>query len=214
MTELPIFVAGLARCGTSLMMQMLDAAGVPCLGDYPSFEPKCAGINRSVDALLSMQRGFAMKILDPFRDKWPERFDAKIIWLDRDTTQQAKPQVKFIGHCKGSPLPGQAWRPIAKKLKRDRFACVEWWNNCAKEPLFVSFENLLSDPLTESRRVLAYIEKPDGDIQAMRECVIPRKPECAKDMRMELSLCNADEVAERYGTSRMMAARRLYEVGA
>lgn len=33
-----IFVSGLGRCGSSMTMQMLDAAGIPCIGDYPAYE--------------------------------------------------------------------------------------------------------------------------------------------------------------------------------
>ena len=33
-----LLVAGLGRCGTSLMMQMLAAAGLPCVGEFPAYE--------------------------------------------------------------------------------------------------------------------------------------------------------------------------------
>jgi hypothetical protein len=39
-----IVVAGLGRCGTSLVMQMLAAAGLPCVGSFPDFEDDRTGI--------------------------------------------------------------------------------------------------------------------------------------------------------------------------
>ena len=33
-----IVVAGFARCGLTLTMQLLDAAGLPCRGRYPDYE--------------------------------------------------------------------------------------------------------------------------------------------------------------------------------
>jgi hypothetical protein len=212
MTGLPIFVAGLARCGTSLCMQILHAAPVRCLGEFPAFEPDCVGVNRSTAALLGTG-GFAMKIIDPQDSEWPQRFDAKIIWLKRDITQQAKSQVKML-NAFGQPVPGQAWRAIAKTLKADKWPCVEWWNRCATTPLFLSFEELLSDPLTSARRIAEFMEMPGADIQAMRECVLDRNPECRKDMAIETALCQSVEVAQKYGTSNMMAARRILAVHA
>lgn len=210
MTTLPIFVSGLARCGTSLCMQMLQAADVPCLGEFPAFEPDCVGFNRSTAALLDT-RGFAMKIIDPHVSKWPHRFNAKIIWLSRNVVQQAKSQVKFINLTENNSIPGQAWRAIAKSLKADRWKCVEWWNSCVTEPLFLSFEDLVGDPLTSSRRLAGFLDIAP-DIQAMRECVLDRPIAVQKDMRIETALCRSVDVAQRYGTSRMMAARRILAV--
>ena len=181
-TDLPIMVAGLGRCGSSLVMQILSAAGLPCLGEYPSFECDAVNIGRDIPKLLSM-RGTAMKILDPHQSEWPVRFDAKIIWLNRDPTNQAKSQIKFLRLASGMSIPGGAWRLIRSSLKVEKMDCCKWWNHCRTEPLFVSFEDLLLKPTRECMQIAAFVGAEYSN--ALPDCVLKRSPTCAKDLSIE-----------------------------
>ena len=186
MTDSPILVAGLARCGTSLVMQMLNAAGVPCLGSYPDFEPQCVSLSRDVGALLNL-RNVAFKIIDPelHEPEWP-KFDAKIIWLNRDPKEQAKSQVKMVRAMGGLTIPIGAWREVKKALIEDKHKCCRWWNRCTSEPLFLSFEDLVDLPLKTAFSITKYLGIDDGKAMAMAACAIPRDSRCAPDMSIEI----------------------------
>ncbi|MHB8286386.1 MAG: hypothetical protein ACYDD1_17175 [Caulobacteraceae bacterium] len=75
-----IIVSGLGRCGSSLTMQMLNAAGVHCVGSFPSFEgPECEAFQ---EGFITAERwaavaGRAVKLLDPHRRAiaWPSNLD-------------------------------------------------------------------------------------------------------------------------------------------
>lgn len=204
----PIFVAGMGRCGTSLVMQILHAGGIKCLGGFPAFEPECVGFDRDTRSLIS-QTGVAMKILDPQLSSWPEKFDAKIIWLNRDMREQSKSQIKFLQASTNAVIDSKAWRDVWKSLKIDKFKCVDWWNRCSTEPLFLSFEEVLSDPETSIRQIENFIgvKLPNAE-----SCVIRRSPKSRRDISLELALIRAEEVASMFGVSTYMAAKRILEM--
>lgn len=189
MTKFPIIVAGMGRCGSSLLMQMLSSAGVKCLGEFPAFEPDETSMSRDPASLLKMG-GTAMKILGPHRDapKW-RRFDAKIIWLNRDVKEQARSQVKFLREVAGFNIPASSWRGMAASLKSDKWKCCDWWNRCNIEPLFVKFEDLILHPEQEARVISKFIGIDNRMYwPIMADCVIPRNPKCTDDMGIEMAL--------------------------
>jgi hypothetical protein len=212
----PIFVAGLGRCGSSLVMQMLAAAGVPCLGQFPAFEPEEVNeAHRDPIALLGMASR-AMKILDPHRDgdSWPNPFIAKVIWLDREFRQQAKSQVKFLREVSGIDADSRAWRRIEKSLIRERLVCGLWLARCEPEPLVLSFEEILSDPDSCASRICSFLGVIKDNAICMAESVIRRNSRCRSDMSLEMALIQAQEVAARYGVSVnvAVAAERILDL--
>jgi hypothetical protein len=103
-----IAVGGLARCGTTLMMHMLHAGGIPCMGSKPDFEVDEFN-NRPVKAaFLERHSGHAFKLLDPHRTPLPHGFRGVLVWLDRDPAQQAKSQAKFVHLMTGAPMANRA----------------------------------------------------------------------------------------------------------
>ena len=63
-----ILILGLARSGTSLLMQMLEAGGYPCFGEGPGFEPCMPD-----DIPWNEVKGKAVKVLDPQYGKFPPK---------------------------------------------------------------------------------------------------------------------------------------------
>ena len=76
-------VAGLGRCGTSLVMRMLDVAGLPTIGGYPDWEcPETQGLLETDPAAWrSAVDGQAVKLLDAHRWQLPDlgKFDLRTI---------------------------------------------------------------------------------------------------------------------------------------
>jgi hypothetical protein len=186
-----ILVAGLGRCGSSLTMQMLQAAGVECLGDFPAFEPEEVGFSRRPHLLMACLSGRAAKILDPHRDidQWPQRIDARVIWLDRDAREQAKSQLKFVRLMAGLDIPGQQWRAMRAGLLADRKRCQEWLDRCTPTPLVMRFEDILRSPITAAVEMASFLGLPAGSENAMAARVLQREPQCQPGLEIELKLC-------------------------
>lgn len=183
-----IFVCGLGRCGTSMMMQMLDAAGVPTFGDYPAYEPEEMMIPVDMLRVLPLLEGRAAKVLDAHRATWPKRLDAHVIWLDRNTTEQAKSQIKMLTLMAGFHIPGGAWRSVRSALPGDRRDSLMALEDIGCRILVLTFERILSDPRQVAQDVAAFLGQP-LDIDSMANVIVPRPPKCAPALDMELRLC-------------------------
>ncbi len=169
-----IIVTGLGRCGTTLVMNMLDKAAVPMLGDvqYPDYEySNDFDILDSalVEKRLKNQSNFAFKILHPpLFDRLRIDEKAKIILLKRDFKQQTLSQIKF------AKLHGFEIRQKAKYekfLKRD---FLELQTKLKKfDVLTLNFEDLINCPFDEVKKIAGFIDK-NGSEFIMKNCVINR----------------------------------------
>jgi len=112
MTPPIIVVSGLPRSGTSLMMQMLEAGGMPLLVDgvrvadednprgYFEFEAvKAMGSDAS---FLEDAPGRAVKIVAPLLRFLPAGFDYRVIMMEREMSEVLDSQAKMIE--RSSPL--------------------------------------------------------------------------------------------------------------
>lgn len=91
-----LFVTGLGRCGTTMVMQMLQAAGVPCAGTYPAFEDVPVTPSAVDHEWLAQQAGRAVKWIDPTVTR-VRHANGAAIFLSRDPAEQAKSQLKMLG---------------------------------------------------------------------------------------------------------------------
>src|SRR5271163_1780808 len=90
----PVVVTGFGRCGSSLVMQMLHAAGFPVTGEYPSFECEeyhFGGVAPPAGASKILNLDCEAPPGGPYR--W--------IWLDRNPAQQVKSQAKLLRELGG-----------------------------------------------------------------------------------------------------------------
>lgn len=89
----PLLVCGLSRCGSSLMMQILQELGIPWTHGSRVVSGEIEGVPPYTDELWEQSKGKAIKVLDPHTHPLPEKFD--VIVMLRDHTQQAKSIVKW-----------------------------------------------------------------------------------------------------------------------
>ena len=172
-----IIVSGLSRCGTSLVMQMLQAGGVAVTGEYPAFELVEFTGPREL-SFLQKFKGHGVKIIDPHLFDWRGVPELKVIWLDRDPAEQAKSQIKFGAAVAGLPI--QQTRAMVRQwtraLRRDRPRCLALFKALGCETLFLSFERLVEAPLSAARELAEFTGAAPAE--AMAEAVRPRGPEC------------------------------------
>jgi hypothetical protein len=182
MGKLPVVVvAGLGRCGTSLVLQMLDKAGVATVGTFPDYESR--GTHASP--------GQAVKWLDAFRTNPPFNRSRRaiVIWLDRDPEQQALSMVKMLGLGLAVDVPESAVVQIATSIGPDTKRCLAVLGQWPK--LLLRFEDLIDRPQMAAERITDYLSRygfPELDPSEMAGCLIPRESACTPDLSIELAL--------------------------
>lgn len=168
-----VLVAGLTRCGTSLLMQMLHAGGFPVVHGHsgsPGFEHPA---NLGEGSLSAGARG-ALKWLDP--QQWAPPRAVLSVYLGRDKAEQAKSMAKFFGALSGEDVPPAHVLELETSLREDEPRALKALR--ARGPVYVtSFETLLSAPGV----VLGYIAgvtRHGIDVDAALSVMRPRGPRC------------------------------------
>ena len=187
----PIYlVCGFGRCGSSLMMQMLNAGGIPATGTHPSFEDDHANAAEFDSAWLAQQGSRAVKVLDPHREtvKLPPA-DYRVIWMDRDTNEQAKSHGKFLKVVMGLNLDRAQRRRFEGSLIADRSKAFRRLNGITNYPILVMpFERVIENPARSAEEIATWVGDPVLDQEAMVRCVLPRSSKAQPDMSIEISL--------------------------
>ena len=109
-------VSGVPRSGTSLVMQMLAAGGLPVLADaarpadrhnlrgYQEYEPVKA-LRRDA-SWLPLARGRALKVIHALVTALPEGFDYRLVLVQRDLRQVvASQEAMLAGEGDAGPTP-------------------------------------------------------------------------------------------------------------
>lgn len=192
MKEPIIVVAGLGRCGTSLMMKMLDRGGIPTYCDHGnegvSYETeKVIGLPAHNEWLHHCQ-GKAVKILDPHIYRLPKEYSYRAIFLTRDFRQQALSQVKFL---KKIALPGTGYsvrasnktlaRQYMKTLPTDQKRAMYAITSLLETPahmLTITFESIINEPLRAAIAIQDFFPDRELNVMAMANAVIKRSPDC------------------------------------
>lgn len=142
-----LLVCGLARCGTSLTMQMLDAGGYPCVGEYPSYETRESSAFELTNDYVKKASGAALKVIDPqmATARGVDLSQCRIIFLTRDPIEQAKSQIKMANMIfKAAEPTRENIRAMSAGIKRDLQLCRKIFKG--QEVLYISFENLITKP--------------------------------------------------------------------
>ncbi|WP_104019079.1 hypothetical protein [Roseovarius nitratireducens] len=187
-----LFVTGLGRCGTTMVMQMLQAAGVPCAGTHPAFEDIPVTPSGVDHEWLALQAGRAVKWIDPTvtRVRHP---NGAAIFLTRDPVEQAKSQLKMIG----TRNDRTARRVMAKSIQRDTRHARSIVTNLfgAHFVLHLHYDKILRDPAYAAAQTAYFCDMlglpfgPSGDAAAV---VHKRGADCAPDLRAEIAMLPKD----------------------
>jgi hypothetical protein len=190
-----VFVSGFQRCGSSLMMQMLQAGGCPVFYDpgmgFPAFETMRQIHQADDPSWLLPLNGHAVKWLEP-RRQMPAGipYDIQVIWMTREHREQAKSAVKFLSRVGGLNVPSNAWRGFAKSYGKDEPGAIALWR--ARGAVLVQrFEDVLGDPGACARRVSTFLGQPLC-VDRMVAAVVPRDARCLPGL-LELELLSRGE---------------------
>ncbi len=173
-------VSGLPRSGTSMMMQMLAAGGLPALSDavrqpdennprgYLEFEP--VKRLRSDQSWLEQARGHAVKIIHLLLRELPTdgRFHYRILFVRRTLEEVIASQQAMLareGKASADPL-------VLTKIFRSQLAQITDWlsKQACFETLEIEHQKLLEDSLGAAEKINAFLGG-DLDTAAMAAAV-------------------------------------------
>lgn len=183
-------VSGLPRSGTSLLMQMLAAGGMPVLTDAQReadadnprgyFELEKVKLLKQETGWLAEARGQAVKVIYRLLYDLPEGFQYRVIFLRRDLNEVLRSQRAMLERM-GTPANPKDDPQLAEMFARD-LARLDAW--LAARPHFrvlnVEHRTVLERPWEEAGRVAEFL---DGglDQEAMTRAVDPQLYRQRKD---------------------------------
>jgi hypothetical protein len=162
------FVCGFGRCGSSLVMQMLDVAGLRCAGFYPAFE-----VEHPLRATFDHD---AIKWLNPQPGDGIVPRECRAVWLDRNAKQQAQSVSKFL-KAASRPISPKSERGYREAFGEDRPTSLAYVRRATLDHVLVMrFEDLIARPLESAQQLAVFVGQ--GDPEKMAAVVMDRGPEC------------------------------------
>ena len=175
-----VIVTGLPRSGTSMMMQMLNAGGLPVLSDGERmadennpkgyFEYTPATQLRRNSSWVPDAKGFVVKIVAQLLWHLPrgEEFNYRVVFMNRDLSEVLASQEKMLARLGQASTSGNLQKVFSKQLTQ-----VFRFLNARKIPtLSVDYPRCINDPATVADEINAFF---DGalDVEAMAAAVDP-----------------------------------------
>ena len=160
-------VSGLPRSGTSLMMQMLAAGGLPILTDgerkpdidnprgYCEWEP--VKLLPKQPELIDEAEGRAVKIISQLLFSLPRGRDYKLIFMERPLPEVLASQDEMLKRRGSTELVDHA---LLTQAFRDHMQRIISWFELREEiPVYrMGFRKLLSDPFNRAQSICDFLE--------------------------------------------------------
>jgi hypothetical protein len=167
-----VVVSGLPRSGTSLMMQMLQAGGMELVTDrvrepdasnpkgYFELEAVKSLDKRTPPDWLEGARGKAVKIVSSLVRWLPERYDYRVIFMQRDLGEVMASQNAMLA-ARGVPPDTSQDRAVEAHYRAhvaDTLRLLSRRRNCMT--LVVDHRDALTRPAETAQRVARFLELP------------------------------------------------------
>lgn len=180
--ELVTIVSGLPRSGTSMMMRMLEAGGIPVLTDkireadadnpkgYYEFE-RVKQIEHD-KAWLEDAQGRVVKMISQLLKHLPPRYTYKVVFMRRAMEEILASQHKML--VRRDEQTDKISDEQMAALFRKHLQRVEAWLD--EEPnfdvLYISYNDIIAEPVAQAERISEFF---DGalDVVAMASVVDP-----------------------------------------
>jgi tetratricopeptide (TPR) repeat protein len=168
-----IIVSGLPRSGTSMMMQILDAAGLDILTDkirnaddnnpkgYFEFEPVKSLARDS--SWLDQADGKAVKVIAQLLKFLPDGYKYKVIFMKRDVNEVIISQQKMLGKdSKVFPLA------LSETFKKELNRIENWFQIHPNfEVVYTDYSNLILKPDVEICKICDFLQIDYSNKQRM-----------------------------------------------
>jgi tetratricopeptide (TPR) repeat protein len=193
--EIVTVVSGLPRSGTSLMMQILEAAGIAPFTDNERqadesnkrgyYEhAKVANLLRSSDkSWISEAKGKAIKVVVPLLVSLPRRLklsDAKmepvhyrVLFMERNIEEILRSQTAMLSRLGKSPADGEKVGDIRKAYRQQEGHAKTWCIRLGIHAMSVSYEALVHQPSEILPQIVDFLGSASDKLPAMRGCIDP-----------------------------------------
>ena len=174
-------VSGLPRTGTSMMMQMLAAAGLPTFTDgarLPDrsnprgyFEHEAVKRLAQESDFVTEAKGKAIKVVAPLLPKLPSGLHYRILLMERDLDEVLRSQASMLGD--NDPRP-EVERERENRILRAAFTKslgqARAWIDEQPEATALEFDHgeVVREPMEAARRVAAFLDRPTDPIALAR----------------------------------------------
>lgn len=178
-----IVVSGLPRSGTSMMMKMLEAGGIPPLTDeireadtdnprgYYEFE-RVKKLDKGDTAWLPQAKEKAVKVISALLKDLPDTYDYKIIFMQRHMPEILASQRKMLVH-RGEDDKRMDDERMAELFERHLDAVRQQLAQRKNvDVLYVHYSEALQDPQTAAEAVAQFLGR-ELDIERMVGVVDP-----------------------------------------
>jgi tetratricopeptide (TPR) repeat protein len=192
--EIITVVSGLPRSGTSLMMQILEAAGIPPFTDgrrqpdesnrkgYYEHD-KVASLLSSPDrSWIAGAKGAAIKVVAPLlaglpakirkQDSEPEPLHYRVLFMERLMEEVLQSQETMLDRLGRTPAASEKAADIAKAYRQQERHAKSWCAGLGIHAMSVSYEALVHHPDDVLPRIAAFLGTEDK-LPAMRVCIDP-----------------------------------------
>ena len=181
--ETIVIVSGLPRSGTSMMMKMLEAGGIPPLTDeireadkdnpkgYYEFE-RVKQMDKGDVEWLSQAQGKTVKVISALLQHLPEEYDYNVIFMERHMPEILASQRKMLVH-RGEDAGEMDDRQMATLFQKHVQKIRQWLDEQENfSTLYVHYSNALADPQTTAEQVHHFLAR-DLDVEKMVGVVDP-----------------------------------------
>jgi hypothetical protein len=179
-----IVISGLPRSGTSMLMQMVAAGGVPVLTDevrqadednprgYFEFQP-VKNLHRDAE-WLNTAKGQAVKVVAPLLPQLPAGFQYRIIFINRNLYQILSSQAQMLRRHQQTVEDTPERRARLKEEYSKLLVRVTTLltGRSDVQVLFLDREDVLLHPSSAARRINRFLGGRLNE-QSMAEAVVP-----------------------------------------
>jgi Sulfotransferase domain len=161
-------VSGLPRSGTSMMMKVLEAGGLPVLTDnirsadddnpkgYYEYE-RVKKLPEGDTAWLAEAQGKTVKVISALLEYLPQEYSYRVIFMHRNVKEILASQKKMLERS-GKPTDKVSDEKLAEMYQK-HLVKVESW--LAAQPnvttLYINYNTIMQDPLSHLREVNQFL---------------------------------------------------------
>ena len=176
-------VSGLPRSGTSMMMKMLEAGGIPPLTDkirtadddnpkgYYEFE-RVKQMDKGDTAWMADAEGKTVKVISQLLRYMPAEHEYKVIFMRRNMSEILASQKKMLIN-RGEDPDQASDEEISALFEKHLNSVMDWM---AARPnvsvMYVHYSDMLANPMPQVAQINEFLGG-NMDVQAMAEVVDP-----------------------------------------
>ncbi len=178
-----VIVSGLPRSGTSMLMKMLDAGGIPPITDnirtadednpkgYYEFE-RVKALDKGDTAWVADAQGKSVKVISALLKHLPADYQYRVVYIRRNMPEILASQHKMLVRRGEDPTKiddEQMTALFARHVQQ-----VEKWlrEQANMQVLYVHYSDILADPESEAKRIDEFLGG-NLQIESMAEVVDP-----------------------------------------